>query len=225
MKKLISFFLVLVCTCSFTMLSFAETSSKIKIEELSDEEMFAMVKEVFSDRIDSFSHSFDIKPSVKNNIFNTKSIVFNETRAIDEDNQCFLIEYNDGTSVYGMYSKAWLNASSSTGSGYSSFSGTLRIGVVGSAYYMYVANFAYTLINEGYDQITNVGMGSYNASAFSPISYHLQETAVNIAYVDYGCYFDMIQPVGGVTIPPFYVSVRIQVGNDQCIVLCNGVAV
>lgn len=96
-------------------------------------------------------------------------VIIEETRAVDENTKYSLKLYNDGT--YGVVktigSYTWYQDSSTSGSGYVSYRGT----VIASVYKNFISDditvtpVAYTLVNQGYDYFDEVG---YSSSVLRP---------------------------------------------------------
>lgn len=225
MKKL-RFFLSFIISVFLlaTLQTQVYAAEKVNIAEGHDK-LVEMVKETFPEYKNRFEN-----PQIKQSNYNmravnddNKKVVFKETRKVDENRQCTLVNYDDGTSLYSIYgyTKRWYNVSSSTGTGYHTYSGDLAIGCNRSPYSMQISNFKYTLVQHAYDKIDGFGscfVTAPSGGSSSPIKNKIaNETSGRPAQASYSGLL-----IGSVEYMDISIVVDIYVGNDSCLVYCNG---
>ena len=248
--RLISLVLIFALATAMGNLAFAEsnsTSSTLLPEQQENIQREANLKRLFPEYTQQIEEANETSPNSlsRSVLSNEKDVVFCETRGYDEEKQYSLILYSDNTytavesqgllkSAVGWYQ--WSGGSTSSGSGYSSYTNAvLTVWQSGALTNMIVTPFSYTLVNGGNSYISNTGTITYSQTTSAwetapfytttagPTSTKMNANSAGPAYAKY---------TGGVVIQSgtgsYYSAtsyVEIQVRSSSVAVLLNGVQI
>lgn len=168
-------FVVILCMVMGSFCAFAAEPEDSEHRTLTDEEVYAKLAEAFpEDFLSAFSD--DVQPVEWDP--ENQEVVSYESRALSEAEEAVRIEYSNGAKSY-FYNVSFTQNYATTVGNATSYSVNIYMTVTGQIGVMYIGDFKYTLVKNGYDRIDSVGSGSMSEAPSSYVGVVLQRATEN----------------------------------------------
>lgn len=215
-KRITAVFLLLILSLCYSLATYALPYDYIseQSEHINSEYVISLAQKYFPEYLTNINQCLPATNS--ESLFSSSPLPSHDIYAVkDTDTGDTLIyQQQSNGSIYLslLYDYEWKDVTSSTGSGYRTFNGSLYVVDYLSGLGVGIQNIAYTMVQNGYDYFTNFGQ---SASLFFELTgSQRSETSTSPAYIQYG-YYDLTQN-------KYTLFVEVRLSNEEAIVYVNG---